>query len=144
MSEAFVLDPPEGIRIELNQGQRDVVVQSMSLVARIVIAGGQESWRLDPPRFEDLELEAAEALANPGSQEVLTGVAARLEQGAELVSRKVLSLAEADDLATLLNYCRLVLAETEFEGEPETARSFGRDLYEYLSYLLSALLEVIS
>ncbi len=143
MTEAFVLDPPEGIRIELNQRQRDVVVQSMSLVARIVSAGGQESWRLDPPRYDDLELEATEALANPDGHDVLSGIAARLEQGSSLFSRKVLSLEEADELATLLNYCRLVLAETEFEGEAE-ARRFGKDLYEYLSYLLSALLEAIS
>lgn len=117
---------------------RTTVRQSMLLVASMAESGAEEAWRLAPPTFDDPLLEAARAVEGqdaPGSEAAL-----RLRMGEELITREWLSREEADELMVLLNYCRLVLAESRGTSEGQVVQ----DLYDLLGYLLSELIEAMA
>jgi hypothetical protein len=129
--------------ISLAEPQRDVTKQSMLLVAQIAAAGGQEAWRLSPPMYDDPLLEAEEAVKGGGSG--VGDIVTRLRIGEGMLDEPTLSLRESDELATLLNYCRLVLSEAQTSiSEANLTPKFAEDLYNFLGYLLSSLLEALS
>lgn len=133
----------ESIVISLPAQQRDVTKQSMLLVAQIAASGGQEAWRLSPPVYDDPLLEAEEAVK--GGESGIGDIVTRLRMGEGMLDEDRLSLRESDELATLLNYCRLVLSEAQTSmNEAKIAPKFAEDLYSFLGYLLSSLLEALS
>jgi hypothetical protein len=142
MKEPFSRDG-ESIVISLPAQQRDVTKQSMLLVAQIAASGGQEAWRLSPPVYDDPLLEAEEAVK--GGESGIGDIVTRLRMGEGMLDEQQLSLRESDELATLLNYCRLVLSEAQNSmNEAKINPKFAEDLYSFLGYLLSSLLEALS
>jgi hypothetical protein len=131
------------VEIALAVPQREVVKQSMLLVAQIASSGGQEAWRLAPPIYDDPLLEAEEAVK--GGESGIGDIVTRLRMGEALLDGEQLGLRESDELATLLNYCRLVLSEAQTSiAEANLTPKFAEDLYNFLGYLLSSLLEALS
>jgi hypothetical protein len=129
----------DGIAVELPAHVRATVRQSILLVASMVESGAEEAWRLAPPMFDDPLLEAARAVEGQGSSG--SEAALRLRVGEELITREWLSVDEADELMVLVNYCRLVLAESRgSSGEGQVVQ----DLYDLLGYLLSELIEAVT
>ncbi len=142
MKEPFSRDG-ESIVLSLPAQQRDVTKQSMLLVAQIAASGGQEAWRLSPPVYDDPLLEAEEAVK--GGESGIGDIVTRLRMGEGMLDEEQLSLRESDELATLLNYCRLVLSEAQTSmNEAKITPKFAEDLYSFLGYLLSSLLEALS
>jgi len=142
MKEPFSRDG-ESIVLSLPAQQRDVTKQSMLLVAQIAASGGQEAWRLSPPIYDDPLLEAEEAVK--GGESGIGDIVTRLRMGEGMLDEEQLSLRESDELATLLNYCRLVLSEAQTSmNEAKITPKFAEDLYSFLGYLLSSLLEALS
>ena len=142
MKEPFSRDG-ESIVLSLPAQQRDVTKQSMLLVAQIAASGGQEAWRLSPPVSDDPLLEAEEAVK--GGESGIGDIVTRLRMGEGMLDEQKLSLRESDELATLLNYCRLVLSEAQTSmNEAKITPKFAEDLYSFLGYLLSSLLEALS
>ncbi len=132
----------ESVVVSLPKAQRDVIKQSMLLVAQIAASGGQEAWRLSPPLYDDPLLEAEEAVK--GTESGIGDIVTRLRMGEGMLDESALSLRESDELATLLNYCRLVLSEAQTSiSEAKLTPKFAEDLYNFLGYLLSSLLEAL-
>lgn len=111
----------------------------MLLVASLAESNAEEAWRLSPPVFDDPLLEAERAVEGKDPQG--SDVALRLRVGEGLVTREQLSFEEADELLVLLNYCRLVLAESRKDGNDGRVL---QDLYDFLGFLLSALIEALA
>ncbi|WP_298212183.1 hypothetical protein [Ferrimicrobium sp.] len=132
------------IVLSLPTQQRDVTKRSMLLVAEIASSGGQEAWRLSPPMYDDPLLEAEEAVK--GGESEIGDIVTRLRMGEGMLDAPKLSLQQSDELATLLNYCRLVLSEaqTSSTDDDKLSAKFVEDLYNFLGYLLSSLLEALS
>lgn len=142
MKEPFVRQG-DAIVVSLPVQQRDVTKQSMLLVAKIAASGGQEAWRLSPPMYDDPLLEAEEAVK--GGESGIGDIVTRLRMGEGMLDAPQLSLQQSDELATLLNYCRLVLSEAQTSmNEAKLTPKFAEDLYNFLGYLLSSLLEALS
>ncbi|WP_298347047.1 hypothetical protein [Ferrimicrobium sp.] len=142
MKEPFVRQG-DAIVVSLPAQQRDVTKQSMLLVAKIAASGGQEAWRLSPPMYDDPLLEAEEAVK--GGESGIGDIVTRLRMGEGMLDASQLSLQQSDELATLLNYCRLVLSEAQTSiNEAKLTPKFAEDLYNFLGYLLSSLLEALS
>jgi len=93
--------------------------------------------------YDDPLLEAEEAVK--GGESGVGDIVTRLRMGEGMLDEPTLSLRESDELATLLNYCRLVLSEAQTSiSEANLTPKFAEDLYNFLGYLLSSLLEALS
>jgi hypothetical protein len=141
MSDPFLLDPPYGIRVKLGTPQRNVVAKTFHLVSQMLAHDNETTWRLFPPKFDDPLLEASEAMSNPHETQH-DYVEKDLSQGADLISKELIGLDEADALIRAFNDARLVLAEAKSAQEVDP--TVGEDLYQFMSYLLSSLLQALS
>ncbi len=128
------------VRVALPAQAREVLRRSLALVAEIVAAGREETWRLAPPLYDDPLLEA-EASLTRAEEQGASGLAATqqlLEQwSAKIATATLLDVAQADELARALNLARLVLIEAARESP-------DRGLVDLYGWLLESLVAVVT